>query len=600
MRSGWLLFLGVALLLVGGGWRLARIQQIEGLELRRKADSQHIRERLIPAQRGAIVDCKGRVLAGSMRRPLVFMDTSLIKHPRAVAESVGPTINMKPSELERLIRERTPDQFVPLARGITKDELTDFMQLRRAQRLRSFDVQYEPVRVYPHGRLAVHTVGFVGDEQKGQAGVEHAFDSVLHGVDGRRRVTIDVKKRAMRGEADDYEAPIDGATVVLSIDTHIQQRTEHHLRAAFEEHKPEWAVAIVMDPLSGEVLASAALPDYDPTQPIPRGANEEQERAARERMRNRSVSDAYEPGSIFKPFIAAAAIDSGLADQDETFTINGPSRSYGRRTIHDTHAYDRLRLWEIVSKSSNIGMGMLALRCGNTRLHEFIRMFGFGDLTGIELRGEHPGLVYSLPRWTDYSTQSVAFGQEISATPIQLLTAFCVFCNDGVLLRPRLVRGVIGADGELLQDESLPIAIRRVLSEEATRRFRMKALVEVVNSGTGTRAHLDNYQVFGKTGTAQIAATREEGGGYIPDAYVGSFMCGAPAAAPRVAVLVSLFRPAGEFHAGGTVAAPAAAAIVQDVLEYMRVPPDARGDASPPIETPLYSSAGRSGDEDWP
>jgi cell division protein FtsI/penicillin-binding protein 2 len=201
-----------------------------------------------------------------------------------------------------------------------------------------------------------------------------------------------------------------------------------------------------------------------------------------------------------------------------------------------------------------------------------VRRFGFGEPTGIRLPGEHGGLVLSLSHWTSYSTQSIPIGQEIAATPLQILAAFCALGNDGVLYRPRIVRGVIDPTGETREDASCPIEVRRVLAAEVARRFRLTALVDVVNDGTGEQAQIADYQVFGKTGTGQIA--RPDGRGYIPGAYVGSFVGGAPADHPRVAVLVSLYRPStGEYY-GGRVAAPTAAAIIADTLDYMQVPAD--------------------------
>jgi cell division protein FtsI/penicillin-binding protein 2 len=244
----------------------------------------------------------------------------------------------------------------------------------------------------------------------------------------------------------------------------------------------------------------------------------------------------------------------------------------------------------VISKSSNIGMGMVGERCGNERLHEFVRRFGFGAATGIRLPGEHAGLVQSFPRWTSYSTQSVPIGQEIAATQIQLVTAFSVFCNDGILYRPRIVRGVISETGETTEDNSTPVAVRRVLPSALVREFQERALVEVVNDGTGKRAQLEGYQVFGKTGTAQVA--QPDGRGYLSDEHVGSFVGGAPAGNPRVVVLVSIYRPSGRKYYGGTVAAPTVREIIADTLEYMQVPPDPSRVDPPPEEQDQAAASG--------
>lgn len=572
MRSGQVLFAAVAVLLVGGAYRLARIEQGQGDVLRDRAERQHTTTWTIPAQRGDILDCRGRVLAGTMRQPSVFMDPTLIDNPRSAAASVAPALGLDSLQLEELIRTKRDRAFVWVKRGLTEAELYDFNLVRRERRLRAFVVRYEPTRAYPYGRLAAQVLGFVGAEQNGLAGIEQAFDSVLAGHDGRRSSVVDARRRRVRAEAETYEPPIDGDSVVLTIDAHLQQRTEYHLRNAFEEYQPRWATAVVLDPRSGEVLAMATLPDFDPAEPIPAGLDETGQKAAMERLRNRAVSDSYEPGSIFKPFIAGPALAAGIVRIDESFAVNGPTRQFGRRTIHDVHAYSTLATYEVISKSSNIGMGLIGARCGNERLHDFVRAFGFGKATGVSLPGEHDGLVQAFPRWTAYSTQSIPIGQEIAVTPLQVAAAFAVFGGEGRLYRPRITRGTIRASGEISADNSHPVVVRQVIPEDVAREFRLRALVEVVNDGTGKQAQLADYQVFGKTGTAQVA--RPNGGGYIPQAYVGSFVGGAPADDPRVIVLVSLYRPTTGKYYGGTVAAPAAAAIIADTLEYMRVAPD--------------------------
>jgi cell division protein FtsI/penicillin-binding protein 2 len=216
---------------------------------------------------------------------------------------------------------------------------------------------------------------------------------------------------------------------------------------------------------------------------------------------------------------------------------------------------------------------MVGGRCGMERLHRFVRSFGFGDITGVGLPGEHTGMVQDFSRWNpSFSPQSIPIGQEIAITPIQIVTAFSVFCNGGVLLRPRVVRGIIGPDGATLADYSRPIAVRRVLEEATAEMFRQRALVETVTDGTGKSAKLDEYQVFGKTGTAQVA--RPGGHGYLPGKYVGSFVGGAPSDNPRAVVLVSIYKPSKEGYYGGTVAAPAVKEILAETLAYMQVPPE--------------------------
>lgn len=582
MRSSLPLAIAVSALLLCGGARLAFLEQAQGAELRQRAARQQTAILPIPAQRGDILDARGRVLAGTLRHASVFADPRGTPDPRYVAYCVAPVLGLNPAALERELRENDERAFVWIKRGVDDDELASFEEVAGLRRLRGVGVQHEPQRTYPYGPLASQVIGFVGAEanQPGLAGIEHAFDAQLRGTDGRRAATVDRLRRRLRAQPDEYVAARDGASVVLTIDAHLQQCTERHIEAAAKEFKADWVTAVVMDPQSGEVLAMATYPSFDPAHPVPPGLSA-RPAAALERLRNRAVADSFEPGSIFKPFIAGPALDAGVTRLDETFVINGPVRQFGGRTIHDVHPYGTLALREVISKSSNIGMGLLGLRCGNARLHEWVREFGFGDVTGIGLAGEHAGLVNDFSRWTSFSTNSIPIGQEIAVTPLQLLTAFCAFCNDGLLLRPRIVRGVMSADGEVLEDYSRPVALRRIMRPETVRAFRHQALAETVRTGTGVQAQLKDWQVFGKTGTAQVA--RPGGHGYVPGAYVGSFVGGAPARDPRVAVIVSVFKPAGRAYYGGTVAAPTAKLIIADVLQYLHVPSDPPGEVSAPV-----------------
>lgn len=585
MRGSAVLLAVVALLLAGGATRIAYIQTRQGEALRQRAERQQRVTRVIPARRGEILDTRGRVLAGTVRRSSVFADPYLVRDPRFAAYSVAPVLGLNPTELERQLDTWRDEglRFVWLQRRVSDEVAAALRSVAESRRLRAFDIQDEPVRVYPQGRVAPHVLGFVGADLQGLAGTEAAFETTLRGTPGRWAAIVDVGRRRVRSRHDEFVPAVDGGTVILTLDAYIQQIAQDVLRRAFDKHKPEAVTAIVMDPQSGEVLAMATLPDFAPDEAIPPNFNQmtPAQREARQALwRNRAVSDSFEPGSIFKPFVAACALEEGLVRLDEVFAINGPVRSFGRRTIRDVHAYGSLTVHEIISKSSNIGMGLIGARCGMERLHRYVRSFGFGDLTGIDLPGEHTGLVQDFSRWNaSFSPQSIPIGQEIAVTPIQVVAAFSVFCNGGLLVRPRIVRGVIGPDGQTWEDWSQPIVVRRVLSEETVAAFRRRALVETVREGSGKSAALDDYQVFGKTGTAQIAAPG--GRGYLSGQYVGSFVGGAPSDHPRVVVLVSIYKPTREGYYGGVVAAPVVREIIAETLAYMQVPPESLPERPP-------------------
>ena len=583
MRSGNVMVGLVSLLLFGGAGRLAYIEYAQGEALRARAERQQTAKLIIPAQRGEIVDTRGRVLAGAARRPSIYMDPSQIDDARFAAYSVAPLLEgVDAAELHETILQRRGEGFVWVKRHVSPSELEAFQELRAARKLDAFVVRYEPQREYPFGETAAHVLGFVGGSddpnqppRAGRAGIEQQFDRALRGEDGERLVTVDVRRRPLRSRQDEYRPPRDGATVFLTLDVHIQQRAEHHLRAAVEEFDAEWGTALVMDPHSGEVLAMATTPAFDPAQPIPLGVTAESPDFPRyrDRLRNRAVADSFEPGSMFKTVIFSSALDHGFVQIGEQIAVDGPARVLSGRTIHDSGVtLGTVPAERIIYKSSNIGMAIIGMRCGNANLHEWSRAFGFGAQTGIQLPGEHPGLVLPLSTWTRYSMQSVSFGQEVAVTPLQMLTAFSVLCNGGLLYRPRIVRGVVAADGQVLADFTQPEPRRRVLDPDTVAVFRREALVPVVSpEGTGRHAILPDYQAFGKTATAQIALPG--GRGYENGAYMSSFVCGAPADNPQAAVLVSVCRPMGRSYYGGTVAAPAAAAILADTLAYLHVPP---------------------------
>ena len=603
MRGGGLLCAFVAVLLIGGAARLAQIGGENGADLRQRAEKQQTATWMITAQRGEILDARGRVLAGTVREPSAFVDPALVDDERFTAYSVGPTLGLDPAELEGNLRTwREQSRFVWLKRHITEQERVAFEGVVTGRGLAGLGIRYETTRKYPQQDdepIAPHVLGFVGldrcqlgdtneyyEDLRGLAGLEAQYNSILAGQPGKRMVKVDRRRRPVETPVEVLEPATDGATLVLTIDTFIQVQTQKILRETWTRYGADWAAAVVLDPHSGEVLALASMPDFDPDNAIPDNIDalsDRQKKALADRWRDRAVSDAYEPGSIFKPFTAAAALDEGLTRLDEVFVINGPAHSFGSRTIHDTHAYRQLTLHEVISKSSNIGMGLLGARCGCTRLHDYVTRFGFGSVTGVGLPGEHDGLVLPLDRWNPrFSPQSVPIGQEIGATPIQLATAFCVFANGGVLMKPRIIRGVIAPDGQVLEDNSLPIEVRRVISERTAEEFRRRALVETVQTGTGKEAAIPGYQVFGKTGTAQIA---EPGRGYVKGWYVSSFMGGAPATDPRLVVLVSIYKPTKNAYYGGQVAAPAVARILAETLAYLHVPKELPDDTPLPKET---------------
>ena len=495
----------------------------------------------------------------------MFADPSGIEQVAQTAAAVAAILHLDAGEVEESIRHGRSPQFCWLKRLVPTAEAE---AIRRAK-IPGIGLINEPVRHYPEGTTMGHVLGFGGTDGQGLEGIELARDDHLRGTDGQVWRVRDVRRRSMRVSDDDTRrgtAPIDGGHVVLTLDSVIQGFVEEQLADRVGQFEAESGVGVVMDPRTGDVLAMACYPPFAPA---------EYARCDPQLWRNAVVTDMVEPGSTFKPFVASGALVGEAVSRTETIFCHNGLHVIGRRRLHDASPHGRMTFAEIVARSSNIGMAIIGQRMGNAAIHEIVRRFGFGEPTGIDFPGESPGSVLPLSKWTSYSTTSVPMGQEIAVTPLQLVTAFCAILNDGVLLRPRVVRALLSAEGEVVEEFVGPGPVRRVLPIETARYLSKEVLAAVVNDGSGRRAALPDYQVVGKTGTAQVPY--EDRRGYEPEAYVASFMGAAPADDPRVAVLVMIRKPNPRLgYYGGVVSAPAVREILAETLAYLQVPPQAK------------------------
>jgi cell division protein FtsI (penicillin-binding protein 3) len=349
---------------------------------------------------------------------------------------------------------------------------------------------------------------------------------------------------------------------VLTIDSVIQGFLEQQVADRVQQFEAQGGVGVVMDPRTGDVLAMACYPTPGP---------DDRAGLAPSLRRNRVVTDMVEPGSTFKPFVACGALLTGVVSREQTIFCHNGLYVIGRRLLHDSSPHGHMTFAEIVARSSNIGMAIIGERMGNQAIHDIVRRFGFGSKTGIDFPGESPGSVLPLSLWTGYSTCSVPMGQEIAVTPLQLIAAFSAILNDGVYLRPRMVRALLSPDGEVVQEFAGPQPVRRVLPIETARYMSREVLVSVVNDASGRRAALPNYQVLGKTGTAQVPYEGRRG--YEPGAYLASFIGAAPADDPRVVVLIMIEKPnPGLGYYGSVVAAPGVREVLAATLAYLQVP----------------------------
>lgn len=549
---------GVALVV-----RLYTCQVTHHAEAREAAARQATETQTLPAQTGAIVDRLGRPLAISLPVQSICAEIPFVEDPDEAARLIAPALGLDEESLRVELTGLAPDdkgqvpsvprKFAWIKRRVNEDEALEVKRFHLA----GIEFRDEFRRSYPNGELLSQLLGCRGIDQQPLDGMEQSCDQWLRGHDGEQLVGRDAMGRTILLELEPRVKPVPGNDVSLTLDLVIQQIAEEELEAACAEYKPECAMAIVLDPHTGEILASAVRPTFDPNRGDAPPAS----------RRNRVVTDPYEPGSTMKPFIASWIFQEGLGSPSTRINcMNGIFR-YRGRTLHDHHPYGMLSIEEVISKSSNIGAAQLGLRLESARLQKCLSAFGFGTTTGSGLPGEDRGRVTPAARWSYYTTTSVPMGHEINATVLQLARAYCTFANGGDLVWPHIVKRVTDPDGQAVA-EAVPTVLRRVLKPEVVKQM-VAIMSKVVSEGTGTKARLPDIALAGKTGTAQKI---DANGQYRHDAHVSSFIAFAPVEDPRALALVLLDSPQGEYY-GGTVAAPACAHILDRTVKYLAIPP---------------------------
>ncbi len=536
------------MLLVGG--RLVYVQIAQHGFWRAQAERQQRRAIRVAPVRGTIYDRAGRELAKSIEAPSIFAVPSEIEDLERTVRELSRALQMEP----RLLRERLSErrEFVWVKRKVTPEEATAV----KALGLPGIHFVTENKRLYPQGELAAHVLGYAGIDEVGLEGIEFAYDREIRGEES----TVFVYRDARGRTYERIQRPVArGHDLVLTLDATIQFHTERELLRAVRQTRARSGVAIVLDPRSGEILALANAPTFDPNAFA---------KAPAEARRNRAIRDLYEPGSVFKIVTFAAALEEGLLRPHEFVHGLGGRIVLAGHVIRDHRPFSRLTVQEALEQSSNVGTIQIALRVGAERLAHYIERFGFGRRTGVELPGEARGLVRPLERWTPVSVGSIAIGQEIGVTALQMAAAMAAVANEGVWVQPHLVRAVRSREGKVVQRTDPER--RRVLSAH-TARVLTDLLQGVVERGTGRLAQLSGYSAAGKTGTAQQFDPRTRR--YSRTRYVASFAGFAPAHDPRVVVLVALDHPRTK-HLGGEVAAPVFKRIAEAALHALNVPPD--------------------------
>jgi len=541
-------------------WRLAYLQVTRHDDYRLRADAQRQETITISPQRGAIVDRRGWELARSESADSVFAYARQVKEPEKAARTLAPLLG---ESQDTLLKKLTGEaNFVWLKRKLDFDVAQAATREIERSKLTGIHLVKEPQRSYPNGPLAAHLLGQVDIDEQGIAGLEKTHDKYLRGQPGSVLLETD----ALRRPYDRRDRPsTSGSQVVTTLDLGLQHKVEEFLAEALQATHARGATAIVLDPKTGEILALANAPTFDPNQ-RPKSSTNPDEKHARE---NRAVTATYEPGSVFKLVAYSAAIEEGLARPDEKIDCFNGRIEIGGSVIRDTHSLGMTPVAEALAKSSNGGAIRVALRVGEERFSDYIARFGFGHKTGVDILGEAAGIVADVSKWRKSSIAYMAIGHEVGVTAIQAVAAMAAIANGGVWVQPHLVKQVTGADGRVIF-EAKP-ETRRVVSEQTA--LTMASMLElVVSAGTARRAmQLAGYAAAGKTGTAQTINPITHR--YSQTEFVASFAGFVPATNPRFAIIVTLDRPVG-LHQGGQVSAPVFNRIAEAALGDYAVPPN--------------------------
>lgn len=536
---------------------LGRIQLVEHDKYLKLAKVQQCKKIELPARRGSILDRNGIKLAESLQVGSVYADPAEIEDASSVAYHLSNVLKLNASKIVKLLGK--DKRFVWIKRKVGDEELGAVAKLS----LKGVYIKHEYHRFYPNEQLGSHILGFTNIDERGLEGIERSFDNVLSGKPGHKLIVRDALQRQIITPDAEVQLPRHGNDVVLTIDAKIQRITEEELEIAWKKWKPSSATAIVMDPMTGEILAMANYPTFDPNH---------FKKYSPDARRNLAITDCYEPGSLMKPLVISGVFEQGIARPDDVFFCENGSGKVEGRMLRDTHKYGNLTASEIIAYSSNIGMAKIGTLMGNEKMHRYLQQFNFGERTGIELPGEIGGIFRPLKQWTrKYSLVSISMGHEIAVTPLQFITAFCSIPNGGQLLRPKIVKSTIKNDNQTKEELQYPQPVRRVMSANVARNIMNPILMKVITEGTGKNANLLEYDVAGKTGTSQ--KIHGEGGRYSHEKYVGSFIAYAPADQPRICVLVMINEPQNGAYYGGTVAAPAVREIIRRSLLYLGVEP---------------------------
>jgi len=529
--------------------RLADIMILNHERLNERAKMQQLKGENVQVRRGTIFDRHGREMAVNLELESLYCDPAEVASAEKSAYVLSD-LTGKPSQAI-LTKLNSGGHFVWLDRKLEPDVARKIKETK----IKGLAFVPDAKRFYPKGHLASHILGFVDIDNKGIEGVELKYHSTLSTSGRKVLLSRDASGKTL-SQGVDMESR--GNNLVLTIDEGLQYMVETELDRAMEKWRAAAAAAIMMDPLTGDILALANRPSFNPNS-LSGSKNFER--------RNRAITDCYEPGSTFKIIIGTAALEEKVVSLDTPFDCSRGVVEVGRRRIHDAHKHGLLTFKEVIQKSSNVGSVMVGMKLGKERIYKYAKAFGFGEKTGIDLPGEVSGLIRPPERWSGVSIGSVPIGQEVAVTPLQVLRAYSAIANGGLLVTPHVVSRIISPDGKTVW--TFTGETKRVLSQKTAETFRdiLKTVTE--EGGTAKSAAVSGNNVAGKTGTAQMVDPRTKR--YSTEKYISSFVGFVPADNPRIAMIVVIYEPRGQIY-GGVVAAPVFKKIAENALSYLEVP----------------------------
>src|SRR5437773_2183894 len=542
-------------------FRLIYLQAIKHDEYAGMAAEKHVYKQVIHAERGMILDANNEVLAHNIPVETVVADATHLGDVQAMVDLLSAELEIPSQQLaEKLNSGR---RYIVIKREVPAAQANALREKLRAGNVRGVYFEHDATRIYPNGSMLCHVIGFTDFDHHGVQGVEGSMEEYLHGQDGYRFIEHNRAGQEIVPYRGQERAPRDGYQVHLTVDLGLQSILENEIDAAMQQYSPQKATIILMRPQTGEILAMANRPHFD--------LNLRSE-AKPDQMKNRAIIDMMEPGSTFKIVAAAAALNERKMRPDsEVFCENGLWK-FGGAALHDHRAFSYLKVRDILIKSSNIGAAKLALTVGEQKFYEYIRRFGFGERTGIELPGEINGLIRPPQSWSKISITRIPMGHEIGVTPLQMTVAMATIANGGKLIMPRIVKSVTAADGKTISSLS-PVVLRQVISSETAREIGDALRGVVSDNGTAAAAAVPGFIIAGKTGTAQKVNPQ---GGYEEGKYVVSFAGYLPAEHPEFVGLVVLddartSKP--ELNYGGLVAGPIFSRLAEKAARYLDLDP---------------------------